>query len=84
MGDGCNKISAEGGQIYSASNVVFTAFPHFCSFREEPLMIWGGRAKAGKKIQRLLGQEKKSSMASCRGKKNSTQILCLGAPPPDH
>ncbi len=29
-------------------------------FREEPLMIWGGaRAKAGKKTQRLLAQEKK-------------------------
>ncbi len=63
-------------------------------------MIWGGaRAKAGKKtqrllaqekkklnsttrkkVQRLVGEEKKSSMASCRGKKNSTRILCPRPP----
>ena len=40
--------------------------------REEPLMIWGGRAKAGKKTQLLLAQEKK--LNSTTWKKKKTQL----------
>ncbi len=49
-----------------------TQFSVLCQIREEPLMIWrGARAKAGKKTQRLLAQEKKNSTQQPR-RKNST------------
>ncbi len=42
--------------------------------RGGPLMIWGGaRAKARKKTQRLLAQEKKTQLNNPEEKKNSTQ-----------
>ncbi len=55
----------------------YDRMPDKCLVREEPLMIWGGgaRAKAGKK------KLKKNSTASCRGKKKLNANSLPEAPP---
>ena len=63
-----------------------------CHLRQEPLMIWGGPGKSGKKklngysrrkkkVQRLVAEEKKVQRLVAEEKKNSTRILCPGPPP---
>ena len=63
-----------------ASNIYHSCKGH--DLREEPLMIWGGGLwqKRGKKTQQLLAQEKKSSTASCRGKKTQREFSARGPP----
>ncbi len=54
------------------------------SHREEPLMIWGGGARAKavkKKTQRLLAQEKKNSTAGWPGKKKLNANSLPEGPP---
>ncbi len=57
------------------------------SFREEPLMIWGGVARAKAVKKKLNGYSprkkklKKNSTAGWPGKKISPRSLCPSAPP---
>ncbi len=52
----------------------------FC-FREEPFMIWGGPGKSGKKNSTATCARKRSSSASCRGKKKLNTNSLSGPPP---